>query len=268
MSLMPIPTDRNLGWRRPADFEFARGTCLQPVSIAEIPRVAQVAPVAFRKQAERWQAVAVLGPLINTNVFVSRVGKWRASFVPALLRVYPFALDDDGAPGVWSEYTPALLAAEGVLPFHEGDALSPLVAQIASFLKAVHLGIADAHPVLARLEKAGLLVPFDPSEQQPPPPSERAPVSMHIGAAQEGLHVLDAARFAALRDGPVIELFRLDALRWLYAHADSLHFTSRFTAAAQGQDMPELDRPSQPDTIENVADLLATIATDLGDVTL
>ena len=97
---------------------------------------------------KHWQAVAVMGPIEGANVFVSREGKWRASFVPALLRVYPFKLTGAGELALWEDYPPEPLAAEGVQPFYKSCALAPWLQQTLNFLPTVQSGIGETHRVL------------------------------------------------------------------------------------------------------------------------
>lgn len=138
-------THSHLGWRPATGFGFARQMAVVPLAAAEIARVAQALPVVFHKVGARWQAVAVMGPVKGANVHVSREGKWRTSFVPALLRVYPFRLDAAGELGLWDGYTPEPLAAEGAQPFFKDGALAPWLQQTVKFLKTVHLGIGTVH---------------------------------------------------------------------------------------------------------------------------
>ena len=248
----------HLGWRPASGFGFARQVTLVPLAAAEISRVAQVLPVVFRKAEDRWQAVAVMGPISGANVFVSREGKWRTSFVPALLRVYPFKLTGAGELALWEGFQPDPLAAEDVQPFYEDDALAPRLQQTQSFLKTVHTGIGAAHRSLEQLEAADVLTPWEVPGIETPQPER----------ALTGLYGIDATRLEALDEALVLELYRGGSLRWLHAHLDSLHHAQRFKALAKAIVAPEIAAPRQPDKIEQAADILAAIADDLGDAQL
>jgi len=251
-------THAHLGWRPASGFGFARQIALVPLAATEIGRVAQVMPVAFRKNEARWGAVGVMGPVAGTNIYVAREGKWRASFVPALLRVYPFCLDEAGELALWEDYRPERLAAEDVAPFFNGAGWSPRVEQTLKFLKAVQAGISAVAPALYELEAQGVLMPWDVPGIDMPQPE----------IALRGLYALDPKALDRLDEDAILSLFRAGALRWLYAHLDSQHHAQRFKVLAKAIVAPEIEAPRTPDKIEQVADILAAIAEDLGDTEL
>lgn len=258
MTQLRPETHSHLGWRPATGFGFARRMAVVPLAAAEIARVAQALPVLFYKLGARWQAVAVMGPVKGANVHVSREGKWRTSFVPALLRVYPFHLDGAGELSLWDGYSPEPLAAEGAQPFYKEDALAPWLQQTMKFLKTVHTGVGTVHRSLTILEEAGALTPWEVPGIETPRPER----------ALTGLYAIEAKGFETLEDALVLELFRAGALRWMHGHLDSLHHAERFKELAKTIVAPEITAPRQPDKIEQAADILAAIVEDLGDAEL
>ena len=251
-------THAHLGWRAAKGFGFARQQALVPLATAEIGRVSQVMPVVFRKSEGVWDAVGVMGPAQGANVYVAREGKWRASFVPAQLRAYPFCLDEEGELGLWEGYKPEPLAADGVEPFFEGSGWSPRVAQTQQFLTAVRSSICSAAPILERLEKLGVLIPWAvPGIDNPLP-----------DIALQGLSGVDPKALDGIGEELSLSLFRSGALRWLYAHSESLHHAQRFKTLAEALVMPHLETPRTSERIDEAADILAAIAQDLGDTEL
>ena len=258
MTILSPETHADLGWRPAKGFHFAREVAMVPVALAELPRVAQAMPVAFSKSEGRWQALAVMGPIEGANVLVSREGKWRASYVPALLRVYPFRLVEPETLALWSNYRPEPQVGEGVQPFYKEGALAPWLHQTLTFLNTVHSGIGALHSPLAGLEAAGALTPWVGPKLDVPQPER----------ALSGLYALEPERLSACADSQVLDLFRAGHLRWLYAHLDSLHHAERFKALAKDIVAPQLEAPRQPDKVEQAADVLAAIAEDMGDTEL
>lgn len=258
MTQLRAEAHSHLGWRPATGFGFARQMAVVPLASAEIARVAQALPVVFRRADERWQAVAVMGPVKGANVHVTREGEWRTSFVPALLSVYPFRLDEDGESGLWDGYTPEPLAAEGAQPLFKDGALAPWLQQTVKFLKTVHLGVGTVHRSLSKLDEAGALTPWQVSGIEVPR-SDRA---------LNGLYTIEVERFETLNDNLVLEFFRAGALRLMHAHLDSLHHAEGFKALAKSIAAPEITAPRQPDKIEQAADILAAIAENLGDAEL
>lgn len=258
MILLRPSTHGHLGWRAAQGFGFARQMALVPLAVAEIARVSQVMPVVFRKDESRWEAVGVMGPVDGASVYVAREGKWRASFVPAQLRVYPFCLDKEGELALWAGYKSEPLAADGVEPFFDEAGWSPRVAQTDQFLKAVHAGIAAAASTIDTLERLEVLRPWD----VPGIDNSRPDIAL------QGLYALDVSALERLAEDVILSLFRSRALPWLYAHAESLYHAQRFKAMAEVLVAPPLDAPRKTERIEGVADILAAIAEDLGDAEL
>jgi hypothetical protein len=258
MTQLRPDTHSHLGWRPTTGFGFVRKMAVVPLAAAEIARVAQALPVLFYKVGARWQAVAVMGPVKGINVHVSREGSWRTSFVPALLRVYPFRLNGEGELGLWEGYTPEPLAAEGAQPFYKDGDLAPWLQQTVKFLKTVHTGVGTVHRSLTRLEEVGALTRWEVPGIETPKPER----------ALTGLYAIESKRFETLEVALLQDLFRSGGLRWMHAHLDSLHHAERFKALSKNSVAPEITAPRQPDKIEQAADILAAIAADLGDAEL
>jgi hypothetical protein len=79
---------------KPIDnFEFAKGTHLASVMAHEFSRAASTYPIVFLedKQNDKFRPVVMLGLEEGENLFVQD-NKWKASYIPAIIRRYPFAL--------------------------------------------------------------------------------------------------------------------------------------------------------------------------------
>lgn len=248
----------HLGWWPAEGFGFAHGTALVPIAVAELPRVAQAMPVVFSKTEREWQALGVMGPIMGTKAYVSRAGTWRVSYVPALLRVYPFHLQGEETLALWSGYASEPLLGEGVPPFYNDGDLAPWLQETRRFLRTVHDGIAQLHGPLETLAAAGALSPWvGPALEVP-----------QADRALSGWYKLEPELFAGCADRLVLDLFQAGHLRWIYAHLDSLHHAEWFKALAKDIVAPPLEAPRQPDKADRAADVLAAIAQDLGGTEL
>ncbi|WP_445003258.1 SapC family protein [Halomonas mongoliensis] len=249
-------THSHLGWRQFSGFRFARHVTLQPLAVAEIPRVAQVMPVAFLRQGQAWRAAGVMGSAYGENVYVAEDGRWRGHFVPAALRVYPFALSeqDEERLALWPGYEPGELDdasrdADGLTPFFEEGRYTPLLQKTLAFLQQVKRGQADVHEPLAMLHELGLLTPW------------RVPAEEGQDASREleGLYRVAPERWALLDDSDWLELRRCGALEWLYAHLHSLHHAERFKAMERRQERASRWAPEESDEQNQAAALLAAM---------
>lgn len=84
-----------------SSFEFASNFHIAYVTLQEFTRAASIFPIVFLedKDKDEFRPVVMLGLNAGSNLFVDGNGKWMASYVPAIIRRYPFALapsNDDG----------------------------------------------------------------------------------------------------------------------------------------------------------------------------
>ena len=95
-NLVPVNRERHAGTRiRPLqDFRFASEAHLASVTLHEFGRVSGTYPILFveDKQNDLFRPVALLGLEAGENLFLDAEGKWKAQYVPAIIRRYPFAL--------------------------------------------------------------------------------------------------------------------------------------------------------------------------------
>ncbi|WP_063465520.1 SapC family protein [Ectothiorhodospira sp. BSL-9] len=261
MTPLVLETHGHLGWRRAAGFGFARHLALQPLALDEIRRVAQGMPVMFRRVDECWQAVAVMGPIAEVNVYVARDGRWQAPYVPAALRVYPFCLDEaEQGLALWEGAAVVPVGSEGdealgdqVTPFFDGGAYSEPLVKTQAFLHTLARGIASVHPTLAYLEERQLLSPWQVPDIDHPQPEH----------ALEGLYQLDERAFNALSDADWLTLRRWQSLGWLYAHLDSPHHATRFKTLARRIVWPSRHAPQEVDPADEASNLVAAMAAEL-----
>lgn len=255
-----MKTQSSVGWRPTSDLFFAQRLEAIALSVAEIWLAGQSMPVGFLRDGAHWRAMAVFSPGDGANRFVDiGSGQWRGAYIPALMRAYPFRLDD-GDPAalkLWPGCEPAPLE-EGVKPFlDEAGQPTEEVRRIVRHLRQVHAGMAPVHAPLALLEEWGVLVPW-----------------VLEGVADAGValggrpaHVLDQERFQALDDGQFLLLRQHDALGWLYAQQHSLHHSRHLVTPAPSLDIPEqLEEGGAPamsmEMDDEVANLLGSMFAD------
>lgn len=95
-NLVPVSRERHAGTRilPLQDFRFAATAHLASVTLHEFGRASGTYPIVFieDKQNDLFRPVALLGLESGENLFVDAEGKWKAQYVPAIIRRYPFAL--------------------------------------------------------------------------------------------------------------------------------------------------------------------------------
>jgi hypothetical protein len=101
--LPALPLDSNelsqSRWSFASNFLFAAHLTSVPIVPTEFMRVAHEYPIGFAPMGQGWIPVALLdredGISAFSNHFVDKGGQWKATYVPFLVRVYPFAAELD-----------------------------------------------------------------------------------------------------------------------------------------------------------------------------
>ena len=93
--LVPVTKDSHKAFKiKPVnDFDFAANVHLASLMAHEFVRAASVYPIVFIEDgSDGFRPVALMGLVPDQNLFVDDDGKWKASYIPAIIRRYPFAL--------------------------------------------------------------------------------------------------------------------------------------------------------------------------------
>lgn len=80
---------------KPIDsFAFADGFHIASLMVHEFARASSIYPIVFLedKEQDEFHSVVLLGLEAGENLFLADDGSWKASYVPAIIRRYPFAL--------------------------------------------------------------------------------------------------------------------------------------------------------------------------------
>ncbi len=103
-------------------FSFASGFHIASVMMHEFARAAAIYPIVFieDKQLDEFRPVVLLGLDANENLFVGKDGKWQASYVPAIIRRYPFALARTEQEG---QFTVCIDEGSALVSEEDGNAL-------------------------------------------------------------------------------------------------------------------------------------------------
>lgn len=100
LQLVPVNKERHADKKvKPVDgFGFAANFHIASVMVHEFVRAAAIYPVVFLedKDQDEFRPVVLMGLDAGENLFVDGEGKWQASYIPAIIRRYPFALASTG----------------------------------------------------------------------------------------------------------------------------------------------------------------------------
>ena len=121
-------------------FSFASGFHIAYVTLQEFARAASIFPIVFLedKEQDEFRPVVMLGLNAGENLFVGKDGKWQASYVPAIIRRYPFALVRSGNEGQYAvcidEESPLVSDTEGAALFDEKGAPTQVIENVKRYL--------------------------------------------------------------------------------------------------------------------------------------
>ena len=196
------------------------------VQVAEFAQACLEFPIVFvsmKPDPQTGQAdigpAAVFGFGKHENLYVEG-GKWRADYVPAHFRAWPFGMQqgaDGTAQMVIDESCPGLSETDGA-PLYDNDGEpSSYTHECMAFVKKVYDEIPRTQAYCARLMQLDVLQPREFSVDDVAGDPIRA----------EGFWTIDERKVGALSDEQVLELHWNGLLGSVHAHHLSLHHLLR-----------------------------------------
>ena len=230
----PLNSRKHAEWSidtRP-NYTFAAKVNSVPLMAVEIMHAASEYPVVFGGTGDHVMPAAILGLRNGENIFVNGEGEWRASYIPAFVRRYPFVFSsaDEGktfALCVDEQFPGLNQEGRGENLFTEGKP-SPYVDGVLKFLQQYQAEFARTKAFCAKLKEHNLLEPM------------QAQVTMDSGerVSLTGFSVVDRARLKTLTSEALSELARSDELELLYAHLYSMRNFAAMKGKAAGAPAP------------------------------
>jgi len=121
-------------------FEFASEIHMVSVMMHEFLNAATVYPIVFLEDTENdvFRPMALLGLDPQENLFVQKDGTWKAPYIPAIIRRYPFALAKTQNDGQFTvcidEASESVNEEEGQPLFNEDGSIAPVMEQVKQYL--------------------------------------------------------------------------------------------------------------------------------------
>jgi hypothetical protein len=217
-SVVPVGPERHgtRRWRRFTSYSFARPLRDVAVVLAEIEPAASAFPLVFKKKNESWDVLALLAVSDSTRgIFVTRDGNWRGTYVPSGLRAYPFIAETTGADGqnaLMIDESSGLVTddPQDELFFDENGQVARALTEVITFFQTRAASQVETRVAAKALADAGVLTELTPS----------------FGMTAEdaaGYWVVDLARFTALPEHLIADLWAVGALRLAQAQLVSMY---------------------------------------------
>ena len=196
-------------------FNFAKEATAIPLTLPEIASAQKNYPVVF-SGLENPLPLAIVGIVEPVNLFVDGGGQWdEASYVPAYLRRYPFAVasgQEDQLAIVIDRSAPSV-SDKPEHPFFEGAKLADHYQSIVDFCGQYEAERIRTESFCNKLKELDLLA-VQEAQHKPPGGDEEQTLAKYVS--------VDSGRLNELDDGTVHDLFKNGFLAAVFAHLFSL----------------------------------------------
>jgi hypothetical protein len=219
-------------------YSFTAGINAVPLAAVEFLAAAAEYVIVFTINGEEVTPAAVLGIKNDENLYLSDDGNWKAKYVPAFLRRYPFVFAsspdsktltlcvDESYAGVNQE-------GRGHKFFNDDGTATPYVDNVLKFLKDYQAQYERTRVFCKRIKELGLLEPMQ--AQVTTPAGGKTTLS--------GFYAVSRAKLRALPTDALSTMAKNDELELLYLHLSSMRnfeeLKDRFITSGGADKKPE-----------------------------
>jgi len=212
-------------------FDFAKEFHIASLMVHEFARAASVYPIVFLedKKNDSFRPVVLLGLDAGENVFVDAKGSWQASYVPAIIRRYPFALARvEDQP---DQFTVCIDEEAAVVNKDEGQALFSEQGEPTEVIEKVKKYLGE----MQQMELFTLAFTEYLSEH-----NLFTPLNMRVNYGGQvrnvtGCYVINEERLNNVSDKRFLELREKRYLAPIFSHLTSLSQIERLAMLKEGQ---------------------------------
>lgn len=248
--------------RNTTQFDYAAGFHIAYVTVHEFARAAATYPIVFLedKPNDGFRPVVLMGLQPGENLFVGADGAWNASYIPAMIRRYPFALskgvEENRFVVCVDEASTLLSDTEGAPMFDEKGEPTQVIENVKRYLSELQQMDMLTQQFSRFLLTNNLLTPLN----------------MRVNATAQarnitGCYVINEERLNAFSDALFLEVRAKGFLPAMYAHLMSLPQIERLVqlskaktgpaaataaTAATAADAAPVAEPASLETVESV----------------
>lgn len=226
-------------------FDYAKGFHIASLMVHEFARAASVYPIVFieDKTQDEFRPVVLLGLNEGENLFVGADGKWQASYVPAIIRRYPFALARVNEEGQYTvcvdEESDTVSREDGKPLFDDNGEPTEVVDNVKRYLGELQQMEVFTQEFCKHLAHQNLFTPLNMRVRQD---NQVKNIT--------GCYVVNEERLNNLSDSNVLDLRQRRYLAPIYAHLTSLAQIERLSQLKDGVTglTPESAEQAAPET--------------------
>ena len=205
-------------------YSFAATQQVVPILLAELSKLIPLYALGFIQKQETHIPVVLTGLGGEQNLFVNADGKWLGTYVPAVLRGYPFALADNQGEKVLCIEEDHLSDSGGQPLFDSEGNLTKPVQDTLNFLNECEKNRKVTEAACRSLQVAGVIETW-PLQIKRGGDEEPVQLDGLFRISEKALNSLDAETFSGLRKNGALSL--------AYAQIFSMHQTSRLGELAK-----------------------------------
>jgi hypothetical protein len=215
-------------------YGFTRRVNSIPLMAVEFPMAAPEYAIVFAANGESVLPVVILGARKDENLYLSNDDQWRAQYIPAFVRRYPFVFSasEDGQTFtlcVDEAFQGLNFQGRGKALFDADGQPTEYVNNVLKFLQEYRVQHLRTETFCKRLRELDLLEPM------------QAQFTLGDGEkmALTGFSVVNRSKLKALADDQVGELARSDELELIYLHLQSMrNFSALKDKLVQSRALP------------------------------
>ena len=235
---VPVSAARHGQWSVEVgvDYGFSRGVNSVPLMAVEFPHAAAEYAIVFAGAGDTVVPAVILGMRADENLYLAEPAGWKAKYIPAFVRRYPFVFSsspdgktftlciDEAFPGFNKD-------GRGARLFDSERKPTASVSNVLKFLEQYQIEFRRTQAFCKKLKELDLLEPM------------RAQASLKSGEqlALTGFMAVNRERLKALPADKLGELARTDELELLYLHLQSMRNFAAMGERLAGK--PEAEAP-------------------------
>ena len=198
------------------NFDYAKSINMASIMAHEFSRAASIYPIVFieDKTKDQFKPVVLLGLEDGENLFVQDE-KWQASYIPAIIRRYPFALAKTGEEGRFmvciDEGSDLFNTEEGQDLFNENGEPAELMERVKRYLAELQQMDTFTEGFCSYLAEKNMFTPLN--------------MKVRLGNELRnitGAYIVNEERLNSLSNDTVLEMHAKRYIPIVYSHLSSI----------------------------------------------
>ncbi len=216
---VPVSSQRHRDWsvKTGQDYSFARNVNAVPLTAVEFPTTAAEYAIVFTGKDDNVVPAVIMGVRNDENLYMDKDGTWKAKYVPAFVRRYPFVFSsrDEGKNFILcidEEYDGCNQEGRGERLFDADGKRTSYLDNVLEFLKQYQAQFQRTQAFCKKLQDLDVLEPMQ--AQINITGGQRLNLAGFLAVNREKLKALDAGKLA--------DLAKTDELELIYLHLHSM----------------------------------------------